>query len=94
MSEFSVHKQSSEVLLELMHKVKVIRKGQKLSQEELALRSGVSFGSIKRFERTGKISLESLLKIAHVLGRLAEIDWIFNNDGVERLDELFSDKTR
>lgn len=43
------------------------RKTLKLSQEELAKRSGVSFCSVKRFENTGEISLTSLLKIAVVL---------------------------
>ena len=38
-----------------------------LTQEGLANRSGVSLGSLKRFETTGQISLESLLKIAFIL---------------------------
>lgn len=33
-----------------------------LSQQTLAKRSGVSYGTLKKFERTGQISLESLLK--------------------------------
>lgn len=36
----------------------------------LAERSGVSAASLKRFETTGQVSLESLLKLAHALGRL------------------------
>ena len=38
-----------------------------LTQEGLAKRSGVSLGSIKRFESSGEISLKSLLKLAVVL---------------------------
>ena len=41
-----------------------------LSQQTLAERSGVSYGVLKKFERTGKISLESLLKLALTLGSL------------------------
>ena len=37
-----------------------------LTQEGLSNKSGVSLGSIKRFETTGQISLESLLKIAFI----------------------------
>jgi transcriptional regulator with XRE-family HTH domain len=37
------------------------------TQEGLAKRSGVSLGSLKRFESSGHISLESLLKLALVL---------------------------
>ena len=43
-----------------------------LSQKSLSERSGVSFGVIKKFERTGKISLESLLKLALTLGALKD----------------------
>jgi transcriptional regulator with XRE-family HTH domain len=38
-----------------------------LTQEGLANKSGVSLGSLKRFETTGKIAFESLLKLAVVL---------------------------
>ena len=38
-----------------------------LTQEGLANKSGVSLGSIKRFETTGQISLKSLLKLAFIL---------------------------
>jgi hypothetical protein len=40
----------------------------------LAKRSGVSLGSLKRFETTGQISLESLLLLADVLNRLDDFD--------------------
>ena len=38
-----------------------------LTQQGLSKRSGVSLGSLKRFESSGQISLESLLKLALVL---------------------------
>ncbi len=57
----------------------------------MAERSGVSLGSLKRFENTGKISLESLLKLMHLLGRLNEIDSILAIDeNREDIEELFS----
>jgi len=40
----------------------------------LASRSGVTEASLKRFEVTGKVSLENLLKLCHALGRLHEFD--------------------
>ena len=49
---------------ELVLKVQQLRKKNGISQFELFKRSGVSFGSIKRFETTGQITLESLLKLA------------------------------
>ena len=73
----------------------VIRKKIGYSQQELADRSGVSLGSIKRFERTGLISLESLLKLAHVLNRLEDFDKVLENqNNLDELEKLFSDKTR
>lgn len=68
-----------------------------LSQKTLAERSGVSFGALKKFERTGKISLESLLKIALVLGCLEDFMTPFQPAAPETLlslDQLLNDKTR
>ena len=48
----------------LANRVKIIRKRRSISQQKLAVMSNVSYGSIKRFESTGQISLYSLTKIA------------------------------
>lgn len=48
-----------------------LRLAQNLTQETLSRRSGVSEGSLKRFEHTGEISLASLLKLADILGILS-----------------------
>lgn len=68
-----------------------------LSQQTLSERSGVSYGVLKKFERTGQISLESLLKIALALGTLDEFNNLFKPVAPEMLtsiDELINDKTR
>lgn len=68
-----------------------------LSQRSLSERSGVSFGVIKKFERTGKISLESLLKIASALGSLDEFALLFKPlppEKIVTLDELINEKKR
>ena len=41
--------------------------------------SGVSYGSIKRFEATGQISLISLIKIATALGVADELRELFTD---------------
>ncbi len=46
------------------------RLSKELTQEGLANRSGVSISTLRKFERTGQISLESFLKLAMVLGQL------------------------
>jgi len=56
-----------EIMQELKAKFRERRKSLGYTQNELATRSGVSLGSLKRFERSGQIALESLLKLALVL---------------------------
>ena len=68
-----------------------------LSQAGLAERSGVSLGVLKKFERTGKISLESLLKISLPLGALDEFNELFKPKSpttMRSLDEILKQKTR
>jgi transcriptional regulator with XRE-family HTH domain len=80
----------SDIMTLLSVRIKLVRKKAKYSQSELAMRSGVSLGSIKRFEATGQISLESLLKLAHVLGRVEDFKNIFEiDDSLERVAKLF-----
>ena len=58
---------AEELDQKLAQRVRNIRKRRSISQEKLAAMSGVSHGSIKRFETTGQISLISLTKIAMAL---------------------------
>lgn len=67
----------SEILLIIAKQARELRLEKNLTQEGLAKRSGVSLASIKRFERLGKISLESLLEIALVLEVLDEFKLLF-----------------
>ncbi len=95
MNKYNIQKSPSEFLKELAQKIRILRKGNHLSQEELAERSGVSLGSLKRFERTGKVSLESFLKLLLILGRLNEMDkLLLTEENTEIIEKLFSDKTR
>lgn len=93
MNPFSLAKLPHDTILELAGRHKVLRKKVGLTQQQLSERSGVSLGSIKRFERTGKISLESLLSLSHVLGRLGDFDSLFLPDNEHsNIDGLFSAK--
>ncbi len=77
-------------MLEIASRARDLRKQRKFSQAELAKRSGVSLGSLKRFEMTGKISLESLLKLAYTLNSTAAFEQIFPvDDTPETLNDLF-----
>lgn len=56
-----------EVLADLAALLKQRRLEDNLTQEQLADRSNVSVSVLRKFERTGKISLESFIKLAFVL---------------------------
>jgi len=58
------------------------------SQRTLSQHSGVSFGVLKKFERTGQISLESLLKIALALDSLEEFKSLFKAAALENSASL------
>ena len=77
MNPYSVEKLPSDILIEIAEKHRMIRKSLHISQKELAEKSGVSLGSLKRFERTGKISFESLLRLAHIIGYLKDFEEVF-----------------
>ena len=69
---------AKELDLKLAQRVRNIRKRRSISQEKLASMSGVSYGSVKRFESTGQISLLSLTKIAMALDIADELRNIFS----------------
>lgn len=56
-----------EVLHDVSRRFKKRRLELGFTQEGLAKRSGVSLGSLKRFEHTGEVSLNALLRMAWVL---------------------------
>ena len=65
-----------------------IRKRRKLSQQKLASKSGVSLGSLKRFEHTGEISLISLIKLAIALELGEELDKLFSEVPPASIEEV------
>ena len=69
-------KTPQDITEELRTRFKERRKVMGYTQTECASRSGVSLGSLKRFERSGQISLESLLKLAFVLECLGDFEGV------------------
>ncbi len=64
----------TEVQTDIAGRFKARRLAMNLTQRELAERSGVTLGSLKRFEREGLIALDSLLNLALVLNCLDDFD--------------------
>ena len=77
LSDIFQEKSMDQRMIELASRFKVYRKKAKLTQIQLADRSGVSYGTIKRFERTGKISLESLWLLMAALDCDDQLDQLF-----------------
>lgn len=70
---------------------RTVRRTAKMSQMTLAQRSGVSLGSIKRFERTGEISLTALIKLSHALGYEGDFDNLFVRKNYQSIFDVVRD---
>lgn len=82
-----------EIQQHIAKRVKEKRLRMNITQKELAERSGVSLGSVKRFEQTGDISLKHLLNIALVLDSLDEFTTLFSASEDLTIDELIEQKS-
>jgi transcriptional regulator with XRE-family HTH domain len=78
----------SSLKADLKTRFQLRRKEAHLSREALASRSGVSYGSIRRFESTGEISFSSLLKISQAVGLLEEFSTLFKQPIIKNLKDL------
>ncbi|MDY2590063.1 MAG: helix-turn-helix transcriptional regulator [Agathobacter sp.] len=83
-----------EINMEIADRIVRLRKRKKISQKELAVRSGVSLGSLKRFEQTGEISLKSLTMLAIALGVEGELDTLFSEVPFESIEEIINGQTK
>jgi len=72
--------------------VRARRKERGLSLKRLAERSNVSYGSLKRFESSGEISLRSLLKIAIVLDCANDFELLFEKPYPQSIQEIIDGK--
>lgn len=82
-----------EINMELAQRLSRIRKRRNLSQYQLSERSNVSFGSIKRFETSGQISLISLTKLCVALGCVDEIKNLFTEVEYGSIEEVLRERT-
>lgn len=87
MSVFALHT-PEDVARQLADRIKALRLSRNWKRLTLAERSGVSEASVKRFERTGQISLENLLKLAFTLDRLEELTALFAPAPAASIQEL------
>ena len=90
--EYIIFKTPNEYAMEIARNMRKVRQKQKLSMKALAEKSNVSYGSIKRFEGTGQISLTSLLKIAIVLDAADSFEELFKITEIQSIQEIIDGK--
>lgn len=90
MSEF-IWETSEELDKKIADRVRQIRKRRSISQQKLAEMSNVSYGSVKRFESTGQISLISLTKIATALGIVDDLRNLFTEIPYRNIQEVINE---
>jgi len=70
-----------------------VRRRRKVTQKQLAHKSGVSYASLKRFEETGNISLLSLTKLCAALDLGSQITDLFTDVEYLTMEEVIRDKS-
>ena len=83
-------KTPNDIAKELVEKIKQHRKKLKISQAQLATKSGVSLGSIKRFESKYEISLNSFIKILIALNLERDLENLFTQKSYNSIDEVIN----
>ena len=81
-----------DVAIRLASRIKAIRKRKKITQKQLAARSNVSYASLRKFEQTGQISLESFIKLTMELGVVSEINELFTQPVYSSIEEVVNDR--
>lgn len=87
-------KAPTEVAKDISKRAKQKRIQLNLTQQELAERSGVSFGSVKRFEQKGEVSLKHLLRMAIVLRSADDFELLFKEERYQSIDDVIREKSK
>lgn len=81
-----------EATQQIANRIIKIRKSRHISRKRLSDLSGVPYGSIRRFEETGDISLASLIKIAFGLGLYDDVEQLFNKRIYKSIEEVINEQ--
>src|SRR5260370_25881202 len=68
---------SDEIARELGQRLRAHRLAQNLQQSELAACAGISERALRNFERTGRASIDALVRVTMGLGLLANLSSLF-----------------
>ncbi len=81
-----------DVAKKLADRMKSMRKRRKITQKTLAVRSNVSYASLRKFEQTGQISLESFIKLAMELNVVGELNELFTKPVYLNIEEVINEQ--
>lgn len=68
---------ASELGQEMAQRLKMHRMKLGVSQQDLAQRAGVSLGTVSTFEKTGKATLDTFMRLIIALGLVTELEKLF-----------------
>ena len=77
-----------EVARLMADRMRALRLFRGWTQQTLADRAGITMASYRRFETTGKASLDLVLKVAHALSRLEEFEQLLEASPAASIEEL------
>lgn len=81
----------SDITKRLAERLRRIRKRKKITQKQLAGRSNVSYATLRKFEKTGMISLESFVKLTMELGVNNEVNELFTQPVYTSIEEIINE---
>ena len=87
-------KTSTEINIDIAKRMVLLRKRKKLTQKELSTKADVSLGSLKRFEQSGEISLQSFTKLAIALEVEGELENLFSEVPFDSIEEVLNGQTK
>jgi transcriptional regulator with XRE-family HTH domain len=82
----------ADVRRAIAKRVRLLRIQGNWKQQDLASRAGISLRTLNRFERTGAATVDTLLRVAHALGRLADFASVLQPPPIRSLSELEPDR--
>ena len=89
--QFDEERLPGQVMQGVANREKALRKARRYTQAQLAEKAGVSLGSLRRFEQTGRISFDSLVALMFALGCESELDGLFAKPAYSSIEEVIAD---
>ena len=89
--EALVWETAEELDQKIAERFRRIRRRRSISQQKMSEMSGVSYGSIKRFESTGQISLLSLTRLAIALDVADDLRSLFTQIPYRNIQEVINE---